>query len=299
MDMFLKKRREDGLKVLTEKEIQQKLYGHYRPHVVAVEEEKSAPAVAVEEQPKKLERDLFVPPAELSAKKEPVFKPRPVPAVRKERHFFRNFGGTMKKTFVSAAHKVSSISLPRIPAMKKPRWVEKVESLPLGSVAAAFFAAVLLVVGIRATMHLGFNAWPIERILQAHKSAKPAEVSESEEKSIEENISVKVFRAPPVKLEAEKPLPAAVPIPTAKKFYTIQLVVYEDVTLAARQVAQLREKKLEAFYKSVKTSRGRQRYQVFAGRFDSFETAQTHLSRYKKANLLNEFKDSFVRPQTE
>ncbi len=297
MVMFLKKRREDGLKALTEKEIQEKLYGYCRQQktLAVMEEEPVTPAV--EEQSKKIERDLFVPLAEASVKKESLFKSRPASAVRKESHFFKNFSGTVKRSFVSAAHKVSSISIPRFPPIKKPKWIEKVESLPLASVAAAFFAAVLLVVGIRTAMHLGFNAWPIERILQAHKVLKPAEeVSEQEEAPLEEKIAIKVSEAVPL---SSKPAAKAVPPPAAKKFYTIQLVVYEDAALAARQVKRLAEKKLEAFYKPVKTSRGKERYQVFVGRFASFEDAQTRLSRYKKSNLLTEFKDSFVRPQTE
>jgi len=71
--MFLKKRRDENLRVLTEREIQEKLYGHFRQKTVAVEEEEAVPAV--QEPPQKTERDLFVPAAEPVEKKEPLYKP--------------------------------------------------------------------------------------------------------------------------------------------------------------------------------------------------------------------------------
>lgn len=298
MAMFPKKRRDENLRVLTEREIQEKLYGHFRPKTVTVEEEDSIPAEA--EPPQKAERDLFVPAPETAEKKEPLFKPRPAPEPRRQNNFLKEMGGTVKKSFASVANKVSSVSLPKVPTVKKPKWVEKMETLPLASVAAAFFAAVLLVVGLRAVMHIGFNAWPIERILQAHKSAATVEqtVEPEEAPPVEENIIIKVTE-PSTLPKAEVSSKAAVPAPALKKYYTIQLVVYEDVSLAEKQVNRLKEKKLEAFLKSVKTSRGKQRYQVFVGRFSTFDDAQSKLARYKKANLLTEFGDSFVRPQTE
>ncbi len=295
MAMFLKKRRDENLRVLTEREIQEKLYGHIWQKTVAVEEEESVPAV--QEQPQKAERDLFVPASEPVEKKEPLFKSRPAPAPKRQNHFFKDIGGTVKKSFTSVANKVSSVSLPKVPTVKKPRWVEKLESLPLASVAAAFFAAVLLVVGLRAVMHIGFNAWPIERILQTHKSAVPAgDVSEQGETTMEDNIIIKVLEpaASAPKVEAQK-----APAMALKKYYTIQLIVYEDVSLADRQVKRLKDKKLDSFYKTVKTSRGKERYQVYVGHFSTFDDAQSRLAKYKKANLLTEFSDSFVRPQTE
>lgn len=297
MAMFPKKRRDENLRVLTEREIQEKLYGHFRPKAVAVEEEDSIPAEP--EPPKKAERDLFVPAPEAPEKKEPLFKPRPAPEPRRQNNFLKEIGGTVKKSFASVATKVSSVSLPKVPAVRKPKWVEKMETLPLASVAAAFFAAVLLVVGLRAVMHIGFNAWPIERILQAHKSAATVEESvEPDQSPVEENIIIKVTEPAPLP-KAEVASKAAAPAPALKKYYTIQLVVYEDISLADKQVARLKEKKLDAFHKSVKTSRGKQRYQVFVGRFSTFDDAQSRLAQYKKANLLTEFGDSFVRPQTE
>lgn len=295
--MFPKKRRDENLRVLTEREIQEKLYGHFRPKTVTVEEEDSIPAET--EPPKKAERDLFVPAPEDTEKKEPLFKPRPAPEPRRQNNLLKEIGGTVKKSFTSVANKVSSVSLPKVPAVKKPKWVEKMETLPLASVAAAFFAAVLLVVGLRAVMHIGFNAWPIERILQAHKSAATVEETVApDEAPVEENIIIKVTE-PAALPKAEVSSKAAVPVPALKKYYTIQLVVYEDISLADKQVARLKAKKLDAFHKSVKTSRGKQRYQVFVGRFRTFDDAQSRLAQYKKANLLTEFGDSFVRPQTE
>ena len=296
MAMFLKKRRDENLRVLTEREIQEKLYGHFRQKTVAVEEEEAVPAV--QEPPQKTERDLFVPAAEPVEKKEPLYKPRPAPAAKKPNRFLKDIGGTVKKSFTSVANKVSAVSLPKVPTVKKPRWVEKLETLPLTSVAAAFFAAVLLVVGLRAVMHIGFNAWPVERILQAHKMAVPAgDVQEPDETPVEENIIIKVSEtvASAPKVEVLK-APAPSPL---KKYYTIQLVVYENVSLADKQVQRLKAKKLDAFHKSVKTSRGKERYQVFLGHFPTFDDAQSRLAKYKKANLLTEFSDSFVRPQTE
>ena len=203
----------------------------------------------------------------------------------------------MKKSFASVANKVSSVSLPKVPAVRKPKWVEKLEALPLASVAAAFFAAVLLVVGLRAVMHIGFNAWPIERILQAHKSVVSVEETvEPYEAPVEDNIIIKVTESAAALPKTEASQKTA---PVLKKYYTIQLVVYEDVSLADKQVIRLKGKKLDAFHKSVKTSRGKQRYQVFVGRFPTFDDAQSRLAQYKKANLLAEFSDSFVRPQTE
>jgi len=94
-----------------------------------------------------------------------------------------------------------------------------------------------------------------------------------------------------------KPSPAPAAIP--KKFYTIQVVVYEDSKLAQKLISDFKAKKLDAFMVQTTTRRGRQHFEVFVGRFPSVAEADQQLSQYRKKDFLKDFPDSFIRPRFE
>lgn len=85
----------------------------------------------------------------------------------------------------------------------------------------------------------------------------------------------------------------------AKKFYTIQLVVYEDAGMAEKLVAELKKKKLDAFTRETTLRRGRQYNEVFVGHFATSQEADKKLAEYRKKNLVKDFPDSFIRPRFE
>lgn len=291
MFLFVKKRKEESLRPLTEKEIQEKLYGRYSEKASVDETEDGR------EGTDKSVQDLFVPPHEVK-NEQPVLQTGEVSRISDS----RQVSSDVWKAIQAKASSLSSLRFPRwtwppLPVMKKPRWVEKLERIPISYVAAAFLVLVLLFVGVRAVAQGVFRFWPragdrsfpfgLDWSGESLKSeAVPTPIASSRKLSERRELS-----GPSVKTEG---LTQA-----SRRFYTIQVAVYDAASYAEKLVARFLAKKVDAFYRPVRTSRGKVRYQVFIGRFDQYGQAQSELSRYRKLNLLAEFGDSFVRPLVE
>lgn len=272
MFLFVKKKREDNLRPLTEREIQERLYGQYRTKVPVVDS--GIPPVPA---PQSV-GELFAPPEH-----HPVEENRVQPVQLSER-------SAEQAAIPSYAVSHRSKKCPSratwefpvaiISRFGKPKWIQKIEGIPLSMITVIFFGLVFAAVGVRAVSQLFLG--PLSQIKRIPEPAH--EVS-----------GVAPGSGKSVALPHE---PAASPS-LAKKFYTIQLVVYDDPRITQRLVDSLKSKNLDAFTRAIKTSRGKDRYLVFLGHYRTYQEAESELSRYRKANLLATFPDSFVRPQME
>ncbi len=283
MFLFLKKRKEENLKPLTEKEIQEKLYGHFYTGTLGDDETS----------PDSAERqvevgELFKPPVEIKEQVQsapdhqpsnPRIKPEFLGPIAKPRNgeLFR-FGSNFQK--ISWWFKISS--------MKKPRWIEKLERIPISRIAVTFFALVLILVVVRALAQVVFNVSP--NFMRGIKIKM---------RSLEKAVVVPETKVPEKTAVAKEVIQVTLPPAVPKRFYTIQMIIYEDFAPAQRLIDRLKSRNLDAFAKAIKNSRGKERYQVFLGHFLTYAEAQSKLAQYRKSNLLADFPDSFVRPQVE
>lgn len=282
MFLFLKKKREESLRPLTEREIQEKLYGHFtakpsrdETHAAMAEEESGV-------------SQLFTPPSAQQHPKEVPSSQSVSVGLGKPASFSKPLGQRWEEQF--SGDGFPKLSVPKILRMKKPRWIEKMESIPLSRVAVSFFALVLIIVSLRALAQAVFNISPGIKIkaFPVRNVEKPVSLSTAAE---QKPVNLSVSEVATISKTSAPVIP--------KKFYTIQLITYDGAVPTQNLVERLREKNLDAFSKSAKTSRGKERYQVFLGRFTAYDQAQAQLARYRSLNLLAEFPDSFVRSQVE
>ena len=295
MFLFLKKRKEENLKPLTEREIQEKLYGHLRSHVpkeeASTSSDENVPSIG----------ELFTPPAVEPVKQ--VFAKPEAPKIEKRKKVellksleslrssfkqisFERFKLSLQRFKLPSLPALPRFSMPKIPRIRKPAWLHKLERVSLSMVAVVFFSVVLVVAVFRGVMQLFFKAKPTTRHVSVSRNVSASPNLDTE--ALAEQLSLSQQRVEPSAQGAKR-----------EKYYTIQLIVYEDATQSLHVLTNLKKKKLDVFLKPTKTSRGKDLYQVFLGHFKSYEEAQSALSKYHKKNALADFPDSFVRPQVE
>ena len=300
MSALGKKRKEDALKPLSEKEIQERLYGRYRS--VRPESDGSH----AEEQGI---ADLFSPPKESSVSNpRENFRERPLEKTAGRRReapahrglVFKPGFETWKPYIFQAAAKtrqfffVIGIGVVKLaeflaaqwPRIRPGRWRAVWERIPLSLVAVSFFSAVLMVVVFRTAVRW-FSAIPAREIIAKVDSLLPS--PQATPKPSPEAVAV----------GARSPVRAGTSGTTVpRKFFTVQLVVYNNAVPAQQLVARLKAMNLDAFFKE-RVSNGRTFYEVFAGRFKSGEEAERARDRYRTMESLSPFGDSFVRVQME
>lgn len=313
MFLFLKKKKEESLRPLSERDIQEKLYGHIRkksPAEDSITVSTEQPATfnelfspAVSEVPPAVKPADRIPeparPAERPGKVtvERVKRPRPEFKMPAWPRLTLPKLSIPKITLPNIAWPKFTMPKPTLPRFKKPRWIEKIEQIPLPMIAAGLLIAVLLLVVSRAIAQGVFKGGSGFRLIKVVRPETP-QPRESREAVPAPAAAPAVAEVPAAPVRR---VPPAVPQPPAgqKKFYTIQVIVYEDAVHAEAMIGRLKERKLDAFYRSIKTSRGKERFQVFVGHYKDYAEAQNHLGRYKKSGQLQDFTDSFVRPQVE
>lgn len=104
------------------------------------------------------------------------------------------------------------------------------------------------------------------------------------------------LRTPP---EAQAP-PAEPPAPPslreAEGRYAIQVCTYASQGDAERLVARLQNENFTAFVKDLRRSAtGKVYYAVFAGRFKDYDEAKTALANFQKKEISKPFQDAFIR----
>ncbi|MBI4549701.1 MAG: SPOR domain-containing protein [Candidatus Omnitrophica bacterium] len=325
MFLFQKKKKEENLRPLSERDIQEKLYGHIRrksPAEDSITVSTEQPATfnelfspAVNEAPAPVKpadpspqnfRQPEPRPAAVKVEKvkppKPEFKMPAWPSIRLPKVSLPKISvpkiSLPKITWPRIAAPKFDMPKPTLPRFKKPRWIEKIEQIPLPMVAAALFVAVILLVVSRAVAQGVFKGASGFRLIKVVRpeSPRPRELAPPVQPLKPDVTAAKPAEAAP----APRPEVRAAAVPAVpKKFYTIQVIVYEDEAHAEAMIGRLKERKLDPFYRSIKTSRGKERFQVFVGHFKDYSEAQNHLGRYKKSGQLQDFADSFVRPQVE
>lgn len=171
--------------------------------------------------------------------------------------------------------------------------VTALAKVPVSRLAGVLAAGILIFVAFR--MSAQWRTASID-LLKSGKSfgVSAGNTDAAPKATVDRAAQTKVSSEPEVTI-TPAPVPAAIP----KKFYTIQVVVYEDSKLAQNLIEDFKGKKLDAFMVQTTTRRGRQHYEVFVGHFPSVSEADQHLSQYRKKSFLKDFPDSFIRPRFE
>lgn len=86
-----------------------------------------------------------------------------------------------------------------------------------------------------------------------------------------------------------------VPPEVIKKPYVVQVCIYARKEDAERLVQQMTQEKFTAFYQPIRRSNSKMFHPVFLGRFKTFQEAQAQLEEFRKHPLSQSFPDSFVR----
>ena len=80
-----------------------------------------------------------------------------------------------------------------------------------------------------------------------------------------------------------------------RKFYAVQVCTYQKEADAGRLVEKLKATHFEPFYRRVMSPRQRiPYYVVFAGQHETFSGAQALLGKFKDSELFGDFSDSFI-----
>lgn len=288
---FGKRRGEESLRPLSEREIQEKLYGsfhleeapqgggdgenresiHGESRQVVIRERASGPVVAPPGIPKKERLGSFwkaVSPFLLSS--------------------LTSIGRVLKTLFV-AGFRFGRALFRKL----STRW-----GISILAVAAVFIA----IQSLNAYRTKAMRAAPkvtAAAPVTAGKSATTSNVAEASRKpalagsrdTASGPLSVVIPPEPASQRGgAEPPIP---PVPL--KPYVIQICSYAREEDAQRLTAQMVEGNLPAFYQQVDRSNGKAFYLVFLGRFETFREAQSKLDEFRKNPLAKDFGDSFVR----
>jgi cell division septation protein DedD len=78
------------------------------------------------------------------------------------------------------------------------------------------------------------------------------------------------------------PAPPVPPVSTTEKVYTVQLCLSDNLQASEGLIQTLEGKGYEAYYRKIRGSRGNDLYQIFVGRFPSSSEAQTALKRLRQ-----------------
>jgi len=260
---------EDSLRPLTEREIQQKLYGSYFPEQTAVKE------IGKEETP------------ETSWKKRPLFE-----TSQKRRSL------TLPRIAVKFPW-AAVLSLIR-------RALSRFWSLAkflFPKVATGWGAGILIVVAVFLGIH-SLNAYRATAMKNSKVLSRPDAPRKREvqrpRREIKQGVPAVVTPAWPANMAPPTPQIQAprMPEPTsalADKSYVVQVCTYGREEDARRLVKQLTQTNLRAFFQPFQRPNGRTFYLVFLGRFKSFSEARAKLKDFQGKPVAKDFPDSFVR----
>lgn len=265
-----RRKEEDSLRPLTEREIQQKLYGSYNQGQSALNEE---------------DEDL----GDLARRVEKASL-------------------TSKKRKISVSLPKVSFKLPwrdlLNDAFKGFRKVFSFFRIFVVKLSTGWGVGLLVV----ACLLLGIHALNAYRATTM-KNPKPRMRAESSRRATSKPTQPAkkmpaTFVAPePVLKPVEEPAgPAAFP-PVAKplplvaedKPYVIQVCTYTKEEDAQKLVERMKTSGLPAFEEPLRRANGKTFYPVFLGRFKTFREAQAGLEKFREKPMADEFSDSFVR----
>ncbi|MDD5084534.1 MAG: SPOR domain-containing protein [Candidatus Omnitrophica bacterium] len=314
---FWKNAKKDSLKVLTEKEIRERLYGvSHDTGVPAAKTVFKAGEATKENVPSLIEKDLFqtevTPPAD-AVKHEgavdeavgPVVTP---PAEKKDEASSRRAAQVkdedlrarakeLELRFEEEAKSIEERPIEEYFPFAKPRKGISLEPAVkffgiLGNVARRLKGLpinyILLIAGSVAGFVIVFN------VVSNIALKRDVELGVPLEKKAENSLSSQVVKgvSKPGKAESQ-PQASKQPV-SVKGRYTVQICVYQNEDGAKLLVKDLCGKKLIAFYDSFVIRQGRKMFRVCVGRYDTFQEAEKALQVFRGDPRLKDFKDSFV-----
>ena len=257
------KRGPDSLRPLTEKEIQQKLYGSYQEEP-ALKEKISAE---------------FLDPLRKESPVGPEARLKSSPGVR----FPWKATGP---AFVRLALGIGGV-LKKIAGRKTMGW------LALGAVAASLFLAVNTL-NLYRTQAMK-NPKPPSRVLKPSEDSPLRRAASRKEEvpvlvPLTEAIPAPEAKAPEI---VEGPAPETVA--PAQKIFVVQVATYARQTDGERVIKQMIEAGLPAFGKPLRRTGGKTFHLVFLGPYKTFGDAQAELKKFRALPVSQNFQDSFVR----
>jgi len=283
-------KKEDGLRPLSEKEIQKKLYGEFHKGAPAVDEEEVRPSQKMSE---KTEAALHE-----SAEKAPSLRGpnpfRPRPGLQKPTSPTVLFSLPWRD-FLSIFFR-ASLALGNF--LKE--WLAKLGTAwGMGAaIVVAIFVAVHLLNAYRTTAMETARQRPVRvtpRAVPRALSSAPAPAAF--EDPVPPTIDETPLKAPsltspevaPVieRKEPEPPLPA--------RLFTLQIATYARAEDAQALLAKLERQGLKAFSRPSPRSNGKVFHPVYVGRLATFQEAQAKLKEFKARPLSKEFPDCFIR----
>lgn len=255
-----KKKDDEGLRPLTEREIQQKLYGGLRREEAPVAEE---PPVTI--------RIKVASVKGKAAVRAPQRKLSWTPPKIKFRFPWRE-----SLTFSGKALR-SGWELGRGTFRR---------------VASGWGLGVLIVAALLLGIHT-LNAYRAAAMKNSKFSfAPPVKLTRKAERVTRLQPALSL---PPAGVAIEVPPPAEVPAPPVEKGFVIQVCTYSREEDATRLVGVMEKENLPAFLKPLRRANGKTFYPVFLGRFLSFREAQEKLKEFRQKSVSRDFTDSFVR----
>ena len=333
--MFEFKKNKSSDKVLTEKEIQQKLYGRFlnSKNTAAGAAEtylrpsgRSAAALfpeeTVEEQPQIRPSDLVSEPR--PAEKKPV----PKDALREK---FQTSESELLRT-VQKPKLAKPVFQPVLPKIKLPAlpWKTLLSGIAGGLTAVfrtafsgifalgrvvdfrregvrtglAWGSGIVVLVLLLAAIH-GLNSKREYAMKTAPQTPKKTAVKIAPAKKtvpvIPAAAEIEIQNAEPT---ADSALSAAETKPTLQKEaaadvskgrFVIQVATYVIRDDANRLAEDLKKTQTRGFVKGLSRASGKTYYSVFLGRFENYQAAQDALAKFKKTDLSRSFKDAFMR----
>ena len=126
---------------------------------------------------------------------------------------------------------------------------------------------------------------------KATKALQPA----SENQPVRhETVIPSVVPVPPVMNMVKEPPSSPLSAAETAQPYVIQVCTYANQTDANKLVDRMKELHLPAFVQPLVRSNGKAYYLVFLGRFETFQEAQIKLKQFRSQPIAQSFQDSFV-----
>jgi hypothetical protein len=122
---------------------------------------------------------------------------------------------------------------------------------------------------------------------------------------VQKTVKVKLEKKAPLSAAVQTPLPAGVPgpelegtgsaAPTGEKFYTVQLCLSDNLEATQVLLEKLKARGYEAYAKKIKGTRGNLLYQTFVGKYPNSSDAQSTLKQLRSDADFKMYDDSLVR----
>lgn len=330
-NFFKKKTDADrNLNQLNEEEIQQKLYGSYKPgtlgKVITVHEEEQQDIIAAAEtQPITDQPDLFSGIVDVEedaesevpltveidqsavstlgvAKTASSFSADPVEEVSDDELFQLDFDDKEDNTlFDDFSAGDSSFKI----------WFMEVTD----HLRAHGLKYALITIAILVGFVLAFNLISSYILSSTNNDANKKEESsivsqvkshpvQQPKKTEEASVNREVVSIPVIRVEADKKVVAGAGVETARETvtltavspvrYTVQICASNDLMATKKLVADLTASGYTAFYRQASASQSRNLFFIFVGQFASRGEANDALKQYRNVPLLKRYGDSFV-----